>query len=217
MVPLNHADDQFWHTFIFDAITMTNEEITTLLLFWQSEMIDGTMTGCLVLLFVAFNDERAASVEHGLAFTVEIGPGDRPASADDHAVVAFHAAAAVVMTDKEIVPPLMLEDERGFNGIGTGKVRSGIGRKGLRAFGIAACNGKGTRSGSSMKRRVEAQKLNAVPKRAVGQPRLAVVVNDEVGVYGIPVVTSLARGDDAALIAPTAVVREAVGGEQSDG
>ena len=129
---------------------MTNEEITTLLLFWQSEMIDSTMAGRLVLLLVTLDDERAAPVEHRLTFTVEIGPGDRPASADDHAVVAFHAAAAVVMTDKEIVPPLMLEDERGFNGIGTGKVRSGIGRKGLGAFGIAARNSERTRASSSM-------------------------------------------------------------------
>lgn len=150
MVPLNHADDQLWHTFTFDTITMTNEEISFFLLLRQWEMIDGTMTGCLVLLLVAFNDERATSVEHGLAFTVEIRTSDRPASADDHAVVAFHAAAAVVMTDKEIVPPLVLGDERSLDGIGSCKVRGGIGRKALGAFAIAACNGKGTRSDSGM-------------------------------------------------------------------
>ena len=116
----------------------------------QREMIDGTMTGCLVLLFVAFDDERAASVEHRLTLAVEIGPGDRPASADDHTVVALHAPATVVVTDEEIVPPLMLEDKRGFDGIGSCKVRGGIGRKALGALGIAACDGERTRSGSGM-------------------------------------------------------------------
>ena len=150
MVPLNHADDQFWHTFIFDAITMTNEEITTLLLFWQSEMIDGTMTGCLVLLFVAFDDERATSIEHRLTLAVEIGAGDLPASSDDHTVVALHAPATVVVTDEEIVPALVLEDEWSLDGIGSCKVRGGIGRKALGALGIAACDGERPPSGSGM-------------------------------------------------------------------
>ena len=150
MVPLNHADDQFWHTFIFDAITMTNEEITTLLLFWQSEMIDGTMTGCLVLLFVAFDDERATSIEHRLTLAVEIGAGDLPASSDDHAVVALHAPATVVVTDKEIVPAPVLEDERSLDGIRTGKVRGRIGRKSLGTLGIASRDGERTRPDSSM-------------------------------------------------------------------
>ena len=150
MVPLNHADDQFWHTFIFDAITMTNEEITTLLLLRQSEMIDGTMAGCLVLLFVTLDDERTATIEHGLTLPVEIGTGDRPASSDDHAVVALHAPTTVVVTDEEIVPALVLEDEWSLDGIGSCKVRGGIGRKALGALGIAACDGERTRSGSGM-------------------------------------------------------------------
>ena len=150
MVPPNRTDDQFWHTFTFDTITMTNEEITTLLLLRQWEMVDGTMAGCLVLLFIALDDERTATIEHGLTLPIEIGTGDRPASSYDHTVVALHAPATVVVTDEEIVPALVLEDERGLDGIGTGKVRSGIGRKGLGAFAIAACNGKGMRSGGSM-------------------------------------------------------------------
>ena len=129
---------------------MTNEEITTLLLFWQSEMIDGTMTGCLVLLFVALDDKCATAFKHGPALPVEIRSRDLPASSDDHAVVALHAPATVVVTDEEIVPALVLEDERSLDGIGTGKVRGGIGRKALGAFAIAACNGKGTRSDSDM-------------------------------------------------------------------
>ena len=129
---------------------MTNEEVTSLLLLRQREMIDSTMTGCLISFLIAFDDERATSVEHGLAFTVEIGPGDRPASSDDHTVVALHAAATVVMTDKEIVPALVLEDERSLDGIGSCKVRGGIGRKALGALGIAACDGERTRSGSGM-------------------------------------------------------------------
>ena len=60
MVPPNRTDDQFWHTFTFDTITMTKEEIPPLLLLRQWEMVDGTMAGCLVLLFIALDDERAA-------------------------------------------------------------------------------------------------------------------------------------------------------------
>ena len=171
---------------------MTNEEITTLLLLRQSEMIDGTMAGCLVLLFVTLDDERTATIEHGLTLPVEIGTGDRPASSDDHAVVALHAPTTVVVTDEEIVPALVLEDERSLDGIRPGIGRSGIGRKALGALGITSCDGERTCSGSGMQRRVEAKKLNTIPKRAVGQPRLTVVIDDKIRVDGIPVVATLA-------------------------
>lgn len=150
MVPPNRTDDQFWHTFTFDTISMTNEEVTSLLLLRQREMIDGTMAGRLVLLFVTLNDERAPTFKHRLARLVEIGTGDRAASSDDHAVIAFHAPTTIVVTDEEIVPALVLEDEWSLDGIRSGKIRRGIGRKGLGAFGIAARDGEGTRAGSSM-------------------------------------------------------------------
>lgn len=150
MVPPNRTDDQFWHTFTFDTISMTNEEVTSLLLLRQREMIDGTMAGCLISFLIAFDDERAASIEHRLTLAVEIGAGDLPASSDDHTVVALHAPTTVVVTDEEIVPALVLEDERSLDGIGSCKVRGGIGRKALGALGIAACDGERTRSGSGM-------------------------------------------------------------------
>lgn len=150
MIPPNLTDDQFWHTFTFDTISMTNEEVTSLLLLRQREMIDGTMAGCLISFLIAFDDERAASIEHRLTLAVEIGAGDLPASSDDHTVIAFHAPATVVVTDEEIVPALVLEDEWSLDSIRSGKVRSGIGRKGLGAFGIAARNSERTRASSSM-------------------------------------------------------------------
>ena len=150
MIPPNLTDDQFWRTFTFDTISMTNEEVTSLLLLRQREMIDGTMAGCLILLLVTLNDERASAFKHRLARLVEIGTGDRAATSDDHAVIAFHAPTTIVVTDEEIVPALVLEDEWSLDGIRSGKVRSGIGRKALGAFGIAARNSKGTRAGSSM-------------------------------------------------------------------
>jgi hypothetical protein len=122
MVPPNRTDDQFWHTFTFDTISMTNEEVTSLLLLRQREMIDGTMAGRFVLLFVTLNDERASSFKHRLARLVEIGTGDRAASSDDHAVIAFHAPTTIVVTDEEIVPALVLEDEWSLDGIRSGKV-----------------------------------------------------------------------------------------------
>ena len=150
MVPPNRTDDQFWHTFTFDTITMTKEEITPLLLLRQWEMIDGTMAGCLVLLFIALDDERTATIEHGLTLPIEIGTGDLPASSYDHTVVALHAPATVVVTDEEIVPALVLEDKRSLNGIRPGIGRSGIGREALGALGIASRDGERTCSVSGM-------------------------------------------------------------------
>ena len=150
MVPSNLTDGQFWRTLIINTITVTNEEVTSLLLLRQREMIDGTMAGRLVLLFVTLNDERASSFKHRLARLVEIGTGDRAATSDDHTVIAFHAPTTIVVTDEEIVPALVLEDEWSLDGIRSGKVRSGIGRKGLGAFGIAARNSERTRASSSM-------------------------------------------------------------------
>lgn len=150
MVPPNCTDDQFWHTFTFNTITMTNEEVTSLLLLRQREMIDGTMAGCLILPLVALDDERAATIEHGLTLAVEIGTGDLPTSSDDHTVVALHAPATVVVTDKEIVPALVYEDEWSLDGIGSCIFRSRIGGKALGAHGIATRDGERTRSGSGM-------------------------------------------------------------------
>lgn len=150
MVPPNRTDDQLWHTFTFDTITMTNEEISFFLLLRQWEMIDGTMAGCLILPLVALDDKCATAFKHGPALPVEIRPRDLPASSDDHAVVALHAPATVVVTDKEIVPAPVLEDERSLDGIRTGKVRGRIGRKSLGTLGIASRDGERTRPDSGM-------------------------------------------------------------------
>ena len=63
---------------------------------------------------------------------------------------------------------------------------------------------------------VEACQLNAVPEGAPDEPWGVVAVDDEVGVDGIPVVTLLSGGDDAAFVFPH-VVAEGTAAEQTYG
>ena len=53
-----------------------------------------------------------------------------------------------------------------------------------------------------MHRRVQSGHFYSIPERAPNQPRLVVVVNHEVRVNGIPVVTLLTRSYDTTLVIP---------------
>ena len=55
-----------------------------------------------------------------------------------------------------------------------------------------------------MHRGVEACQLDTVPEGAPHDPGLILIVDDEIGVDGVPVVASLTRGDDTALVVPDA-------------
>ena len=106
----------------------------------------------------------------------------------------------------------MLQDERRLDGIRPRIVRSGILRRigierecrlGIRiAEVVAACNGAGLFSRSDMHGRVETDHLNTVPERAPYQPGLILIVDDVIRINGIPIVTSLTRGNDTPFILP---------------
>ena len=178
--------------------------------------VGGAVAGSLPFLLVALQEERAAAVGHVLARAVEIRTVDGLATAYGHAVVALGTAAAVVPRHEEVVVAAMLEDERGLDGVGAGMFRRGVLFHGLVVRGIAAGDGARFHALGNMHRRVETGQLDAVPERAPDEPGLVVVVDDEVGVDGVPVVALLARGHDAALVLPHVRAQRAAA-QQADG
>lgn len=128
------------------------------------EGVGGTVAGSLPLLLVTLQEECAAAVGHVLARAVEVGAADVLAAPNGDTVVALGTATAVVPRHKEIVVAAVPKDERGLNGIGTGKTRRGIRLRGLEACVVAAGNGAWHLSFGHVHRRVEPRQLDAVPE-----------------------------------------------------
>ena len=119
----------------------------------------------------------------------------------------------------------MLEDERGLNGVSPGILRRGVLLRGLVVRVIAAGNGARLLANGNVHGRVKRSQLNTVPERTPDEPRLVIVIDDEVRVDGVPVVTlhltvgtafPFVRGHDAALVLPQ-ISSERATAEQADG
>ena len=133
---------------------------------------------------------------------VKIGTVNFFAAPHCHAVSAFAALATVVPRHEEVIITPMLYDKRSLDGIGARIFRGGVGWRVLESRVVATRYGPGPFALCDMHRGVEACQLYAIPERAPDEPRHIVVVDDEVGVDGVPVVAILPRGDDTPLIVP---------------
>ena len=184
------------------------------------------MAGCLEGLLIALDEEVSTAIAHITSLTIEIGAFDALATAYGHTIGAFGTLTAVVPRDEEVIPAVVLEDEGCFDGVRSGKVGRrvlggiGIHRKGVLCLRIreivTAGDGAGLFALGDMHRRVEAGQLDAVPERTPHEPGLILIVDDEVGVDGVPVVAAFTGRDDAAHVIPEAK-GQGTGGEESDG
>ena len=113
-----------------DAVTVTDEDVLAV------EGIGGAVAGSLKGFLVALKEDHATTVAHVDAIRIEIRSLDTAATAYGHTVVALRALTAVVPGDEEVVPAVVLEDERRLDGVGTSEVGRGV----LRGIGI---NGEG--------------------------------------------------------------------------
>ena len=132
--------------------------------------------------FAAFEDKRPATLHHGLAVSIHIRPGDLRGTPDHDAIRAEEAPAAEVEGDEEVVIAVPLDDERRFNGgvarLGRQRIERGIRRR-------------------LHRRRVEADQLDAAPKRAKTEPQLPGSVLHDVGINGVIVIRFFGLDDDA--------------------
>ena len=179
-----------------NTVAMTDEDILTI------DMIGSAMAHSLKLLLVAFEEQGAAAIAHILAAAVEIRPIHLTAATYGYAVVALGSATTVVPRHKEIVPAIVSEDERCLDGIRSGILGSRISRHIPITRCIAAGNGTRPFALGHMHRGVETHHLNAIPERAPRHPRLVVVVDDEVRVDSIPLITTFTRSHDTTFVIP---------------
>ena len=104
----------------------------------------------------------------------------------------------------------MFEDKRGLDSIGTGIIRGRILRRirinRKRSLAFAAVeikttgNGTGLLTRSNIHRGIEADHLDAVPEGAPDEPGLVAVIDDKVGIDGVPVVAILTGSDNTTLV-----------------
>ena len=109
-----------------NAVAVTEEVVG------GAKAIDGAVAGSIEVDLVALEEQGSASQPHVLAVAVEVGAFHRAATSHGNAVVALAALTAVVPGHEEVVPAVMLEDERCLDGIGSGIVGGGV----LRRIGI---------------------------------------------------------------------------------
>ena len=178
------------------AVAVADKDVLTV------EVISGAVACCLILLLVTLKEDFSAAVAHVLALRIKKWSFDTTAAAYGHTVVAFRALTTVVPRDEEVVPTVVLEDERGFDGIGACEVGGGV----LRRIGIhgerllavrirqvkSASNGARLLASGDVHRRIETDELDTIPERAPDEPRLILIVDDEVRIDGVPVVATFA-------------------------
>ena len=54
---------------------------------------------------------------------------------------------------------------------------------------------------------IQLDHLDTIPERTPGKPRVSLLINNEIRIDGIPVVSIALRGDEAALILPSILIR----------
>ena len=109
-----------------DAVAVTDEDVLTV------QVISCAVACCLIFLLVAFEEDVTATVAHVNTLAVEVGAFDAAAATHRHTVVALGTLTAVVPGYEEVVPAVVLKDERCLDGVRTGEVGGGI----LRRIGI---------------------------------------------------------------------------------
>ena len=165
---------------------MTDEDVLAV------KVIGGTMACGFILLLVTLDDECATTLQHVATITVEVRSVNLTTAPHSHTIVALVALAAVVPRHEEVIIAVVLHDERCLNGIGASILRRWVRLGFLEVRCIATCDGAWLFTSSDVHGAVETYHLDTVPEGAPHQPRLIVVVDDEVGVDGIPVVASFA-------------------------
>ena len=136
----------------------------------------------------------AAALVHAAALTVVVGALDGARAAVDGLVGGALATATVVVADEEVVVLAALVDEGGLDGVLAclDRVATLDGEVDVLAIdialAIAAGYGDGRGDGSLKVGLGEADELYAVPEGAVAEVGGATLVDDEVGVDGVPVV-----------------------------
>ena len=172
------------------------------------EGVGRTMAHRLIFFLIAFQNQRTTAIAHVSACLIQIRTGNLLASAHGNTIVTLDATAAVIPAHEEIVIITMLHDERSLDGIGAGKLRSRIRLCRSIAHGMTA--GDGLRLGALLDMHrllIQLDHLDAIPERAPGKPRGSLLINNEIRVDGIPVVSITLGGDEAALILPSILIR----------
>ena len=99
---------------------MTEEEIAI------REGVGRAMAHRLIFFLIAFQNQRTTAIAHVSACLIQIRTSHLLASAHGNTIVTLDATAAVIPAHEKIVITTMLHDERSFDGIGAGKLRSRI-------------------------------------------------------------------------------------------
>ena len=118
--PFDGALDKDGGSLMGDAIAMTDEDVLTV------HRICSTMACGLECLLVTFDKELAATIAHIDACRVEIGAFDTAATTYGNLIGTLTALTAVVPGYEEIIPAIVLKDERSLDSIGASEVGSGI-------------------------------------------------------------------------------------------
>lgn len=185
------------------------------------KVIGGRMTCGLKCFLVAFDDEGAAAGIHRPAVAVEIRPRNGSAATHGHAVGALLSTATVVPTDKEVIPTVVFEKKGSLDGVGACMLRGGVSKAFWRVLVVSASDGARPAVEPESVVSVgfhgfERRQLYAVPERPPCESRLVVIVDDEVGINGVPVVALFLAGYEATLVPPV-VFGQRGGREQTDG
>ena len=181
---------------------MTEEVITI------GEGIGRTMAHRLIFLLIAFEQQGATAIAHVSACLIQIRTSHLLAPAYGNTIVALDATAAVIPAHEEIVITTMLHDERSLDGIGAGKLGSRIRLCSSIAHGMTAGDGQRLSALLDMHRLlIQLNHLDTIPERAPGKPRGSLLINNEIRIDGIPVVSITLGDDEAALILPSILIR----------
>src|ERR1700741_655112 len=150
--------------------------------------------GALVAI-VADEHLLAVAVHHLLAVGAEIRPQHVLRTPGDDVVVALRAAAAEVERDEEVIVPAMLGEERRLDRVG--RLRPPGERLNLRA-------GRGL-----ARRGIERHDLDPRPEAPEGEPVLAVLVDEAVGIDAVGFVERVRR-DHQPLVLPSEAGRNGI-------
>ena len=157
-----------------DGITMADEEVGV------AKMVGGGMACGLKLFLVALEDYRSTSLGQVFSCGIEIGTIHLLAPAHGHTVGALHASAAEIEGDEEVIIASVPENEGGLDGIHAWLRLQG---------GTETCGYHFLLAGpGKVQRGIETGQLDAAPERAPGHPWLVVLIDDDVGVDGVPIV-----------------------------
>ena len=179
---------------------------------------------------VARHDGSAASLHQRDACGIDVRTGHFLRAPAHYLLSTLGAAAAKIIGNKKIIVPSTVNDEGRLDGTVAGiEVRpAGVGLDGIvglgcilrRAFRPAAQRKPFLRLGEFRKRLVQTDQFDAAPEGTEAQPPVALLIDNDIGIYGVPKVAACNRTDDASVIFPSVIRRigvESAVGRYSDG